>query len=222
MSIRVFLADDHATLRDGVRLLLEMEPDITIVGDAADGRAAVQGVRELLPDVAILDILMPELNGIEAARQIRKENPQVQIIILTMNANPEHVFRARQAGVRGYLLKAAAGSEVAKAVRTVHAGGRYLSQAISDTVIDQYILQRAATEENATESVNLFNQLTSREREVLQLLVEGKSHSDIGKTLHITAGSVKTYRKRITQKLNIHDLPGLVKFAILHGVIALE
>lgn len=217
MSIQVFLADDHAILRDGVRLLLEMEPDIHIVGDAADGRTTVCRVLELVPDVAILDILMPELNGIEAARQIRQANPQVQIIILTMNASPEHVFRALQVGVRGYLLKAAAGSELVKAVRAVHAGRRYLSQAISDTVIDEYIAQRTGTE-----SDNPLNQLTDREREVLQLVVEGNSNSEIGETLNITAGSVKTYRKRLTQKLNIHDLPGLVKFAILHGLIALE
>lgn len=217
MSIRVFLADDHAILRDGVRLLLEMEPDITIIGDAPDGRSAVRQILALQPDVAIIDILMPELNGIEAARQIQQENDAIELIILTMNASPEHVFRALQVGVRGYLLKASAGAELVKAVRTVHSGGRYLSQMISDRVIDDYIAQRTTNEHQ-----NLLALLTDREREVLQLLVEGKSQSEIGELLQITAGSVKTYRKRITQKLNIYDLPGLVKFAILHGIIALE
>lgn len=217
MAVRVLLADDHAVLRDGVRLLLEMEPDIEIAGDASNGRAAVALCQEIEPDVAILDIMMPELNGIEAARQIGQVCTNTQVIILTMNASPEHVFRALQVGVRGYLLKASAGSEVVTAVRSVHSGGRYLSQAISDTVIDDYIFQRSQTENESP-----LAQLTDREREVLQLVVEGKSTSEIGEFLSVTAGSVKTYRKRIMQKLDIHDLPGLVKFSIQHGVIALD
>ncbi len=215
--IRVLLADDHAVLRDGVRLLLEMDPAIQVVGDAADGREAVQKTRELQPDVAILDILMAELNGIEAARQIVAENPATRVIILSMNANSEYIFRALQAGVSGYLLKASAGSEVVQAVHAVHAGGRYLSQAISDTVITEYIAQREATEKD-----NRLLRLTAREREVLQLVVEGRSNVEIAQRLTIAPGSVKTYRKRIMQKLDIHDLPGLVKFAIRHGITPLE
>ncbi len=215
--IRVLLADDHAVLREGVRLLLEMDPAIQVVGDAADGREAVQKTRELQPDVAILDILMAELNGIEAARRIVAENPATRVIILSMNANSEYIFRALQAGVSGYLLKASAGSEVVRAVHAVHAGGRYLSQAISDTVIAEYIAQREATEKD-----NRLLRLTAREREVLQLVVEGRSNVEIAQRLTIAPGSVKTYRKRIMQKLDIHDLPGLVKFAIRHGITPLE
>ncbi len=215
--IRVLLADDHAVLRDGVRLLLEMDPSIQVVGDAADGREAVQKTRELQPDVVILDILMAELNGIEAARRIVADNPGARVIILSMNANSEYIFRALQAGVSGYLLKASAGSEVVRAVHTVYAGGRYLSQAISDTVIREYIAQREATEND-----NRLLRLSAREREVLQLIVEGRSNTEIAQRLTITPGSVKTYRKRIMQKLDIHDLPGLVKFAIRHGITPLE
>lgn len=217
MTIRVLLADDHAVLRDGVRLLLEMDPKIKVVGDAGDGREAVRLALELTPDVAILDIIMPELNGIEAARQIIRETADTRVIILSMNANSEHIFRALRAGVSGYLLKASAGSEVADAVYTVAAGGRYLSQAISDAVISEYISQR-----EATENENRLDRLSAREREVLQLVVEGHSNTEIATRLYITPGSVKTYRKRIMQKLEIHDLPGLVKFAIRHGVTPLE
>jgi len=217
MTIRVLLADDHAVLRDGVRLLLEMDPEIKVVGDAGDGREAVRRTLDLTPDVAILDIIMPELNGIEAARQIIQETTDTQVIILSMNANSEHIFRALRAGVSGYLLKASAGSEVANAVHVVAAGGRYLSQAISDAVISEYISQR-----EATEGENRLDRLSGREREVLQLVVEGRSNTEIAARLYITPGSVKTYRKRIMQKIEIHDLPGLVKFAIRHGVIALE
>lgn len=217
MTIRVLLADDHAVLRDGVRLLLEMDPEIKVVGDAGDGREAVRRTLDLTPDVAILDIIMPELNGIEAARQIIQETTDTQVIILSMNANSEHIFRALRAGVSGYLLKASAGSEVTNAVHVVAAGGRYLSQAISDAVISEYISQR-----EATEGENRLDRLSGREREVLQLVVEGRSNTEIAARLYITPGSVKTYRKRIMQKIEIHDLPGLVKFAIRHGVIALE
>jgi DNA-binding NarL/FixJ family response regulator len=217
VSITVFLADDHAVLRDGLRLLLEMQHDIEVVGEAADGREAVRKVNELVPDVVILDILMPELNGIEAARQILQDTPSVQIIILSMNSNSEHVFRALQAGARGYLLKASAGSEVVKAIRTVHAGRRYLSQDISDKMIDAYIYQRETAEAN-----NPLTQLSPREMEVLQLVVEGKSSAAIAATLVLSPDTIKTYRKRIMQKLGINDLPGLVKFAILHGLTTLE
>jgi DNA-binding NarL/FixJ family response regulator len=217
MSITVFLADDHAVLRDGVRLLLEMESDIEVVGDCANGREAVRKVSKLAPDVVILDILMPELNGIEAARQILQDTPSVKIVILSMNSDSEHVFRALQAGVRGYLLKASAGSEVVKAIRTVHAGRRYLSQDISDKMIDAYIHQRETAEANKP-----LTRLSSREVEVLQLVVEGKSNAEIAAILMLSPGTIKTYRKRIMQKLGINDLPGLVKFAVLHGLTTLE
>ncbi|MCL4303147.1 MAG: response regulator transcription factor [Anaerolineae bacterium] len=217
MSMTVFLVDDHAVLRDGLRLLLQMQPDIEVVGEAANGRDAVQGVARSRPDVVILDVIMPELNGIEAARQILTDNPAVKIIILSMNSNSEHIFRAFEAGARGYLLKASAGSEVVEAVRAVYAGRRYLSQDISDTMIDEYVRQRKSAEAD-----NPLALLSPREMEVLQLIVEGHTYADIAERLALSPDTVKTYRSRIMQKLDINDLPGLVKFAIVHGLTSLD
>lgn len=217
MRVTVFLVDDHAVLRDGLRLLLQMQPDIEVVGEAANGRDAVQGVARSRPDVVILDVIMPELNGIEAARQILTDNPAVKIIILSMNSNSEHIFRAFEAGARGYLLKASAGSEVVEAVRAVYGGRRYLSQDISDTVIDEYVRQRKSAEAD-----NPLALLSPREMEVLQLIVEGHTYADIAERLALSPDTVKTYRSRIMQKLDINDLPGLVKFAIVHGLTSLD
>ena len=217
MSIAVFLVDDHAVFRDGLRLLLEMEPDIEVIGDAANGRDALHGVSKLHPDIVILDIIMPELNGIEAARQILRDNPKVQVLMLSMNSNSEHVFRALQAGARGYLLKASAGSEVVEAVRAVFTGRRYLSQDISDVIVDAYIRKRETTEPD-----DPVAGLSPREAEVLQLLVEGRSQTEIANTLSLSPDTVKTYRSRIMEKLGINDLPSLVKFAIVHGLTPLE
>lgn len=217
MSINVFLADDHAVMRDGLRLYLETQPDITVVGDAADGRQTVSGVAELTPDVVIVDIAMPELNGIEAIRHIAAVSPATRVIVLSMYSTTEHIFRALQAGARGYVPKESVGDEVVDAVRTVHAGQRYLSPKISDTVINDYIRQR---EEAAKKSP--LRRLSKREREVLQLVVEGKSSSEIAKILHLSPKTIDTYRSRLMQKLEIEDLPNLVKFAIQHGLTSLQ
>jgi len=217
MSITVFLADDHAVVRDGLRFLLEAEHDIKVVGDAANGRDAVRRVVQLCPDVAIMDIAMPELNGIEAARKIGQVCPSTQVIILSMHSTTEHVFRALQAGARGYLLKESAGIEVVNAVRAVHAGHRYLSQRISDRLIDDYVHQRQDAEARGP-----LARLSPREREVLQLVVEGKSSAEIADILSLSLKTVETYRSRLMRKLGISDLPGLVKFAIQHGLTPLE
>ncbi len=217
MSITVFLADDHAVVRDGLRFLLEAQQDIEVIGDAANGRDAVHQVAQLHPDVVILDIAMPELNGIEAARQIGEVCPSAQIIMLSMHSTTEHVFRALQAGARGYLLKKSAGIEVVNAVRAVLAGRRYLSQKISDKVFDDYVRQREAVQAKTP-----LARLSPREREVLQLLVEGKSNVEIAGILFLSPKSIDTYRRRLMQKLGISDLPSLVKFAILHGLTPLE
>jgi DNA-binding NarL/FixJ family response regulator len=217
MSITVFLADDHAVVRDGLRFLLEAQHDITVIGDAANGRDAVRQVAQLCPDVLIVDIAMPDLNGIEATRQIGETCPSAQVIILSMHSTTEHVFRALQAGARGYLLKESAGVEVINAVRAVHAGHRYLSEKISDQVIDDYVRQR-----DAVEAESPLARLSPREREVLQLVVEGKSSAEIAGILFLSPNTVETYRSRLMQKLGISDLPGLVKFAIQHGLTPLE
>lgn len=217
MSISVFLADDHAVVRDGLRALLEAQPDVRVIGDAANGRETVRKVAQLCPDVVILDIAMPELNGIEAAREISEVCPDTQLIILSMHATTEHIFRALQAGVRGYLLKESAGIEVVNAVRAVHTGQRYLSQKISDRMVDDYIHQRQSAQAESP-----LARLSPRERGVLQLVAEGKSSAQIADTLSLSPKTVETYRSRLMHKLGISDLPGLVRFAIQHGLTPLE
>jgi DNA-binding NarL/FixJ family response regulator len=217
MSITVFLADDHAVVRDGLRHLLEAQPDIKVVGDAANGRQTLQLIDRLNPDVAIMDIAMPELNGIEAARKIRTDCPSTQVIILSIYSTEEHVSRALQAGARGYVLKESAGIEVVNAVRAVHSGHHYLSQKLSDRLIDDYLHQIKSSGER-----DPLARLSSREREVLQLVVEGKSSAEIAEVLSLSVKTVETYRSRIFRKLDIDDLPSLVKFAIQHGLTPLD
>lgn len=217
MSISVYIADDHAVVRDGLKILLNEQPDIEVVGDAADGREAVRQVAELTPDVVLMDINMPELNGIEATHQIMEGSPSTNVVILSMFATQEHIFRALQAGARGYLLKESAGVEVVQAVREVMSGRRYLSPKISEDVIDDYLrLRSRATEEDP------LSLLSPREREVLQLVVEGKSSAEIAEALYLSPKTIETYRSRLMQKLEIHDIPNLVKFAIQHGLTTLE
>lgn len=209
----MLLADDHAIVRDGLRLILGAQSDVTVVGDAADGRQAVRQMRALRSDVVVMDVAMPELNGIEATQQVRESCPGTQVVILSMHSTPEHVFRALQAGAKGYLLKELAGSEVINAVRAVHAGRRYLSPAISDTVIDVYFSGRGAEEAESP-----LNRLSQREREGLQLVAEGKSSAEIAQILFLAPSTVDTYRSRLMQKLGIEGIPGLVMFAIQHGL----
>jgi DNA-binding NarL/FixJ family response regulator len=213
MSIRVLLADDHAVVRDGLRFLLESQPDIRVIGDAADGRTAVRLVAQLRPDVALMDIAMPELNGIEATGQIRAACPATRVVILSMHSTTEHIFRALQAGALGYLLKESAGAEVVAAVRTAHAGRRYLSQHIAETTPDLL-----ATVTAGPHARSPLERLSAREREVLQLVVEGQSSAAIAETLALSPKTVETYRSRLMQKLGIGDLPTLVKFAVEHGL----
>lgn len=215
MTIRVFLADDHAVVRDGLRFLLEAAGDITVIGDAANGREAVQRVTRLRPDVAVLDVAMPELNGIEATRQILERAPEVKIIILSMHSAAEHIAGALKAGARGYLLKESAGVEVAQAVHMVQHGQRYLSAKITSTLIDDYLSQ-------STEWRDPLERLTSREREILQLVAEGRTSNQIAQQLNLSIKTIDTYRSRIMHKINVTDLAGLIRFAIQHGLIGLE
>jgi DNA-binding NarL/FixJ family response regulator len=217
MSIAVLIADDHAVVRDGLRYMLDAQHDIHVIGDAANGREAVEKVVQLQPEIILIDINMAELNGIEAAVQIREKLPSTKVIILSMYASSEHIFRALKAGVRGYLLKESAGVEVIEAVRTVAAGQRYLSEKISEKVIDDYIRQR-----DHAVSTNPLEILSPREREVLQLVVEGKSSADIAEILYLSPKTIETYRSRLMRKLELKDLSALVKFAIQHGLTELE
>ena len=212
--IRVLLADDHAVVRDGLRVLLQAQDDIDVVGDAANGREAVRQTLSLRPDVAIMDIAMPELNGIEATAQLHDACPSTQVLILSMHSTTEHIFRALQAGARGYLLKDSAGSEVVDAVRAVYAGRRYLSHKIAAAVIDDYIAERHRT--------SPLESLSRRERQILQLVAEGKSSAEAAAMLFLSPKTVDTYRSRMMHKLGITELPSLVKFAIQHGVTKLD
>lgn len=217
VAITIFLADDHTVVRDGLRLLLEAHSEFSVIGDADNGRDAVQHVIQHRPDIAILDIAMPDLNGIEATRQILEHSPITRVIILSMHSTSGHIFRALQAGAQGYLLKASAGSEVVAAIRTVQAGRRYLSQKISEIVLEDYLSQREIAEAQSP-----LSHLSPREREILQLVVEGRSSQEIAQALSLSPNTVDTYRSRLMQKLGINDLPSLVKFAIRHGITSLE
>ena len=210
MKITVLIADDHAVVRDGLRAILASDPGIDVVGFAIDGREAIREAKRLQPDVVLMDIAMPELNGIEAAAEIRDQCETASVIILSMHATSEHVFRALQAGVQGYLLKDSAGSEVVDAVCRVHAGERYLTRKISDTLIDGYVREYQAK--------SPLESLSPRERQVLQLVAEGMSSSAIAERLELSPKTVETYRSRLMQKLNLKDLSALVRFAIQHGI----
>ena len=212
-KISVFIADDHAIVRDGLTALLEANPEISVVGDAADGRQAVSNAQNLHPDVVIMDISMPGLNGIDAAQQILERLPETRVIILSMLGTPEHVFRALQAGARGYLLKESAGREVLEAVLAVQAGQIYLSQPVMNTVVADYVQQRGGT---GTKSP--LESLSQREREVLHLVVEGKTSAEIGEMLCLSPKTVESYRSRMMHKLGVPDMAGLIRFAIQAGL----
>jgi DNA-binding NarL/FixJ family response regulator len=214
MTISVFLADDHRVLRDGLRILLESQDDIRVVGEAENGNKAIEGVAGTKPDVAVMDITMPELNGIEAAQIIHETIPETGIVILSIHSDLEHIFRALQAGAQGYILKESAGSEVISAVRAVYLGRRYLSPSIRDTVMEAYMQNR--------QMQSPLELLSMREREVLQLTVEGHSSAAIAERMGLSPKTVDTYRSRLMGKLGLRDLPELVRFAIKHGITPID
>lgn len=217
MEIRVFLVDEHAVLRDGLRLLLNSQVGISVVGEADDGRRAVREIERVRPDVVLMDISLPGLNGIEATREVVRNRPTCKILMLSMHSTSEHIYRALQAGASGYVLKESAGKEVVEAIRAVQAGRRFLSQKILDTVVDDYIGPEGPAGQRSP-----LERLSTREREVLQLVVEGRSSAQIASILSLSSKTVETYRSRLMQKLGIEDIPSLVKFAIQHGLTRVE
>ncbi|MEO6749235.1 MAG: response regulator transcription factor [Casimicrobiaceae bacterium] len=210
MTIKVLLADDHSILRDGIAALLEAQEGIAVVAHAQDGREAVRKAAAHQPDVAVMDIVMPELDGIEATRLLQQSSPATRVVILSMYSTTEHIFRALQAGAKGYLLKESAGAELVAAVRSVHAGRRFLSQKITESVVDDYIRQHVPTDPLGT--------LSRREHQILQLVASGKSTADIAGALFLSPKTVDTYRSRLMQKLDIDNIAGLVRFAIACGL----
>ncbi len=211
MPVTVMLADDHAVVRDGLRALLEGGHDLQVIGVAGNGREAVAEAQRLRPDVVIMDIAMPELDGVEATRRIVERCPETRVLILSMYLSAEHIHRALQAGAQGYVLKESAGEEVVEAIRALRAGKRYLSHRITETVIDDYLRDGS--------NLSPLDSLSLRERDVLQLVVEGRTNAAIAQALSLSPKTVETYRARIMKKLKVHDTVELVKFAMRHGLI---
>ncbi len=216
MSIRILLADDHKITRQGLRALLGKQEDMEVVAEAEEGRMAVRLVRELLPDVVIMDVSMPDLNGMEAARQIVGKFPDVKIIALSMHSDSLFVTEMLRSGASGYLLKDCAFEELARAIRAVVAGKAYLSPSISGIVVDDYVHRLSKADFSTSEL------LTDREREVLQLIAEGESTKQIALKLHISVKTVETHRRQIMNKLDIHTVAELTKYAIRKGLTSLE
>ncbi len=214
-EIRVLLADDHGVVRKGLRYLLQKSPDVTIVGEACDGREAVTMAEELDPDVIVMDIAMPMLNGIDATAQIVKKNSRAGIIILSMHSDESYLVRALSAGARGYLLKDSAENDLLRAVQAVSQGRPFFSPQIAQTLLDDYM--RRLRQEHLEDSYDL---LTDREKEILQLLAEGKSNKEAATLLDLSLYTVETHRAHIMQKLNLHNTAEIVLYAVRKKIIA--
>ena len=215
MPYRILLADDHKIIRDGLRSLLEKETDMVVAGDAENGRKALQLTRKLNPDVVIMDVSMPDLNGMDAARQILGEHPGVKVVALSMHSEKQYVEGMLKAGVSGYLLKDTAFEELVKAIRVVCSGKKYLSPDITDIVLQDYLHPAATTDDQPAIS------LTTREREVLQLIAEGRATREIADKLHISVKTVETHRKNIMEKLGLRTVAELTKYAVREGITSL-
>lgn len=211
--LRVLLADDHVLVRAGLRALLATFPGVSVVAETGDGREAVEQVTAMGPNIVLMDIGLPGLNGIEATARIVKEHPQVRVVILSMHANEEYIHQALQAGAAGYLLKDAAPAELDLALRAVARGETYLSPAISKRVVEDYLAQAPAGRGGAAAQV-----LTARQREILQLIAEGKTTKQIAALLGVSIKTVETHRADLMERLGIHDLAGLVRYALREGL----
>ena len=213
--IRIILADDHAVIRRGLRLLLEQQEDFEVVGEASDGREALALAEALKPDIAVLDITMQNMNGIEAARQITDKQLGISVIMLSMHADEAFVLRALKAGARGYVLKEAPETDLVRAVRLVSDGKSFFSPAVSRMLVEDYV--RRLRDKDIEDSYDL---LTPRERELLQLIAEGKSNKDVANMLNLSVYTVETHRSNILEKLNLHSVPELILYAVRKGVIS--
>jgi DNA-binding NarL/FixJ family response regulator len=214
--IRVLIADDHAILREGVRALLRLSEDIEVVGEASDGREAIEACQRLEPDVVLLDINMPGLGGLEAAMTIRKESPRTRILVLTQYDDREYVARFLKLGVSGYVLKKTAGVELASAIRSAHRGGLVLDPEVARQALSEPPTASVATGEDPYES------LTPREKQVLRLVAEGHSNKEIAADLAISVKTAMSHRERVMEKLGFHNRTELIKFALRKGVIRID
>jgi two-component system response regulator NreC len=214
-SIRILLADDHTVMRKGLRLLLESQPEFSVVAEAADGRQAVERAEAAQPDVAVIDIAMPNLSGIEAAQRMAAALPHIAIVILSMHSDEGYVLRALKAGAKGYLLKDSAEGDLIEAIKAVHQGKTFFSPEISKMLVEDY-MQEIRTR-GAEDSYDL---LTSREREIFQLLAERKSNKEIAQALNLSPYTVETHRRNLQEKLNLHSLAELILYAVRKGIIS--
>ena len=208
--IRIMLVDDHALVREGVSRLLEAQADMRVIGAFGDGEAALRFAAQEEPDVAIVDVAMPETNGIDIARELRAASPDTQLLVLSMYSHPEYVHQALLAGALGYVAKESAGPVLVEAVRAVQAGRRYLSESLGTEALNRFL--------QGSEGGDPLGRLSARERQVMQHTVEGRTIAETAQRLGLSPKSVETYRSRLMTKLDIDDLPALVKFAIRHGV----
>ena len=216
MTIKILIADDHKIVRDGLRTLIEKQSDMEVFGEAENGRNAVQFALELVPDVVIMDVTMADLNGIEATRQIHKEQPDIKIIALSMHSDRRFVAGMLEAGASGYLLKDCAFEELARAIHSVVSNQTYLSPEITDILVKNYVLK------SSVRPSSVYTILSAREREVLQLLAEGKSTKQIANSLYVSIKTVETHRNQIMNKLGIHSIAELTKYALKEGLTSLE
>jgi DNA-binding NarL/FixJ family response regulator len=211
-KIRVLLVDDHAILRDGIRSLLALQEDIQVVGEAADGQEALEKAGQLQPDVVLMDIAMPGMDGLEATRRLKQARPGIKVLILTQHANKEYILPALQAGAAGYVLKKSGGAEMVAAIRAVQEAGAFLQPTVAREVMEHYI-QRPPVEAGRPH-------LTAREEEVLKLVAEGKSNREIAELLYLSVKTVMVHRAHIMEKLNLHSRTELVKYAIRQGIVS--
>ena len=215
MPFRILIADDHEVVRDGVRALLEKQTDMAVVGEAADGREAAELAEDLHPDVIVMDVGMPNLNGIDATRRILAAHPQIGVVMLSMHQDESYVLRSLKAGAKGYLLKESLRSDILEAIRAVSQGRSFLTRKISRMMQEDYIQEM---EQRGLE--DSYELLTGREREVLQLAAEGKPNKEIAGALSISLTTVETHRTHILQKLGLHSVPELILYAVRKGIIA--
>jgi two-component system response regulator NreC len=213
-KVRVLIVDDHVIVRDGVRMILEAQPDIEVVGEASDGREALERARQLSPDVVLMDIAMPGMNGLEATAAIRQELPDVQVLVLTMHEDYEYFFEVLRAGASGYVLKGASSNDLVSAIRAVHQGGVYLHPAVAKNLVSDYVKRMEPGEDRAR-----YDGLSDRERQVLKLVAEGKTSQQIAEELFLSVNTVQTHRSHIMEKLGLHNRTDLIRYALRKGLV---
>jgi DNA-binding NarL/FixJ family response regulator len=215
-NIKILIADDHSLVREGITAMLKLYDDVEVVGEASDGKEAIEKTAKIKPDIVLMDIAMPGLGGLEATLELKKRCPEVKILILSQYDDTEYVSRFLKAGVSGYILKSAIGSELISAIRAVVSGGYYLYPAIASCLVDGFLGR------NVADMKDPYERITDREKQVLKLIAEGNSHKEIANILNISVKTVIAHQTNLSEKLDIHSRAGLIKFAIKKGIIKLD